>query len=75
MNKSDEILTLDEVAEFLKVGKRTLYRLASGGVIPAFKLGGSWRFRREDLDRWISSRMEGTGPAEQGRSGKKETRD
>lgn len=60
MEKCDEILTLDEVAEFLKVGKRTLYRLASGGAIPAFKLGGSWRFRREDLDRWISSRMEGT---------------
>jgi excisionase family DNA binding protein len=45
-----EILTLDEVAVYLKAGKRTVYRLAQGGDIPAFKLGGSWRFRRTELD-------------------------
>ncbi len=50
----DEILTLDEVAGYLKVGKRTVYRLAAAGKIPAFKLGGIWRFRRADLDRWIA---------------------
>jgi excisionase family DNA binding protein len=50
-----EILTLDEVAEYLKAGKRTLYRLTQNGQIPAFKLGGSWRFRRVELDRWIAA--------------------
>jgi len=50
-----EILTLDEVAVYLKAGKRTVYRLAQGGDIPAFKLGGSWRFRRAELDRWIAA--------------------
>ena len=49
----DEILTLDEVAAYLKAGKRTVYRLAQKGEIPAFKLGGTWRFRRSELDRWI----------------------
>lgn len=49
----DEILTLDEVAVYLKAGKRTVYRLAQEGKIPAFKLGGTWRFRRSDLERWI----------------------
>jgi excisionase family DNA binding protein len=53
----DEILTIDEVAIFLKAGKRTVYRLASSGKIPAFKLGGMWRFRRGDLDKWIASRI------------------
>ena len=48
-----DILTLDEVAAYLKAGKRTIYRLAAGGEIPAFKLGGTWRFRRSELDRWI----------------------
>lgn len=48
-----EILTLDEVATYLKAGKRTVYRLAQQGAIPAFKLGGTWRFRRSELDRWI----------------------
>lgn len=50
-----EILTLDEVALYLKAGKRTVYRLAQKGEIPGFKLGGTWRFRRSELDRWISA--------------------
>ena len=50
----DEILTLDEVAAYLKAGKRTVYRLAADKKIPAFKLGGTWRFRRSELDRWIA---------------------
>jgi excisionase family DNA binding protein len=50
-----DILTLDEVAAYLKAGKRTVYRLAASGEIPAFKLGGTWRFRRSELDRWIAA--------------------
>jgi excisionase family DNA binding protein len=50
----DEILTIDEDATFLKAGKRTVYRLAASGDIPAFKLGGTWRFRRSELDEWIA---------------------
>ncbi|SDS22494.1 DNA binding domain-containing protein, excisionase family [Halopseudomonas xinjiangensis] len=41
-----EILTLDDVAAYLKVGKRTVYRLA-------FKVGGTWRFSGTDIDMWI----------------------
>lgn len=48
-----EILTLEEVAAFLKAGKRTVYRFAQNGEIPAFKLGGTWRFRRSELESWI----------------------
>ena len=55
-DQDDEILTVDEVAAFLKAGKRTVYRLAANGTIPAFKLGGTWRFRRTDLNAWIESR-------------------
>lgn len=51
----DEILTLEEVAVFLKAGKRTVYRLAASGEIPEFKLGGTWRFRRSELDQWIAA--------------------
>lgn len=56
-NQPDEILTIDEVAAYLKAGKRTVYRLAASGKLPAFKLGGTWRFRRGDLDEWITSRI------------------
>lgn len=56
-DQPDEILTIEEVATYLKAGKRTVYRLASSGKIPAFKLGGTWRFRRAELDQWIASRI------------------
>lgn len=58
MNQPDsEILTLDEVATYLKAGKKTVYRLAQQGEIPGFKLGGTWRFRRSELDLWIAGQI------------------
>lgn len=51
--ESNEIFTLDDVAAYLKVGKRTVYRLAAAKKIPAFKVGGTWRFSRIDIDSWI----------------------
>lgn len=56
-DQANEILTIDEVAAYLKAGKRTVYCLAASGKLPAFKLGGTWRFRRGDLDEWIASRI------------------
>lgn len=41
----------------MKTGKRTLYRLTASGKPPAFRLGGTWRFRRNDLENWIASRI------------------
>ena len=52
-DETGEIFTLDEVAAYLKVGKRTVYRLAAAKKIPAFKVGGTWRFSRADIDTWI----------------------
>jgi excisionase family DNA binding protein len=49
----DTILTIKEVAAYLKVNERTVYRLAASRDIPAFKVGGSWRFRKETLEQWI----------------------
>lgn len=57
MDREAEILTLDEIAAYLKIAKRTAYRLAQKGEIPALKLGGTWRFRRSELDRWIAERI------------------
>jgi excisionase family DNA binding protein len=52
-----DILTLGEVAAYFKAGKRTVYRLAAEGKLPAFKLGDTWRFRRSDLDEWIAANL------------------
>jgi excisionase family DNA binding protein len=66
-DQPDEILTIDEVAAYLKAGKRTVYRLAASAKIPAFKLGGTWRFRRAELDQWIACQIgEATDSADDG---------
>jgi len=49
----DEILTLKEVADYLKLAEKTAYRLAAEGKLPGFKVGGSWRFKKEDIENWI----------------------
>ena len=54
------ILTIREVADYLKVTDRTIYRLAAAKQMPAFKIGGSWRFSRQDIDSWIQSQTAAT---------------
>lgn len=54
----DQILTLREVAAYLKLAEKTAYRLASEGKLPGFKVGGSWRFKREDLEEWIEKQKD-----------------
>jgi excisionase family DNA binding protein len=48
-----EWLTLEELAHYLKRGRSTLYKMAREGKIPARKIGRSWRFDREEVDRWL----------------------
>lgn len=52
------IMTIGEVADYLKVTDRTIYRLAGAKQIPAFKVGGSWRFSKVDIDVWIKKQSE-----------------
>ena len=53
---ADEIWTIRELAAYLKLKEKTAYALASRCEIPGFKVGGSWRFRRSDIDSWIDKR-------------------
>jgi excisionase family DNA binding protein len=48
---SSDIFTIKEVAEYLKLNEKTAYRLAADGKIPGFKVGGSWRFRRDQIEK------------------------
>jgi len=49
----EEVMTLEEVAEYLKIAKPTLYRLLEEGKIPAFKVGNQWRFTKELINQWL----------------------
>jgi excisionase family DNA binding protein len=46
------ILTIDELTEYLKIPKSTLYKLALEGRIPGQKIGRHWRFSKEAIDKW-----------------------
>lgn len=50
-----ELLTLRELAEYLRVSLRTAYQLASDGAVPAVKVGGQWRIPRAELERRLAS--------------------
>jgi excisionase family DNA binding protein len=54
----DEILTIPEVGELLKIAEKTVYVLAQRREIPAFKVGGQWRFSRTAIDGWIEARTQ-----------------
>ncbi len=46
-------LTIEELAEYLKMGRTKLYRLAQEGELPASKIGHQWRFDRDEIDQWM----------------------
>ncbi len=48
-------LTIRQVAEYLQVTERTIYKLAWAGKLPGFKVGNTWRFKKEDIDEWIEA--------------------
>ena len=51
-------MTVRDVASFLNVDEKTIYRLAQKGDLPGFKVLGSWRFQRPDLNAWITERKD-----------------
>jgi excisionase family DNA binding protein len=58
MAVADEILTLVEVAQLLKVAEKTVYTMAQNAELPCFKVRGQWRFRKGDIDAWIAAQVE-----------------
>jgi len=52
---NDELMTAPEVAKYLKVELRTVYRYLREAQLPAIRMAGRWRFRREDVDGWLQN--------------------
>ena len=61
MTSQDDILTIPDVASLLKVAEKTVYGLAQKGDLPAFKVGGQWRFRRTAIYSWIEVKTQAGG--------------
>ena len=55
--RKEQIMTLREVAQYLGLHAMTVYKLTREGRVPAAKIGGQWRFKRDVLDQWLETQM------------------
>lgn len=53
-SQDGRVMTVQEVARYLRMKPVTIYKHAAQGKIPGFKVGASWRFKRRTIDQWIS---------------------
>ena len=63
-DQRSSVLTIDELAEYLKISKSTLYKLAQEGSIPSQKVGKHWRFHKDAVDQWLRQRGPTNPPTE-----------
>lgn len=56
-SQDNDILTLEEVASYLRLTPQTIYKWAQEKRIPAVKLGKEWRFRKSIIDRWLDDQI------------------
>jgi PTS system nitrogen regulatory IIA component len=61
----DAILTIEEVARYLRVSERSVYDWAQKGEIPAGKIGTAWRFKKTEIEQWVNDRLSGNRLKEQ----------
>ena len=59
-----DVMTIKDLADYLKTSPDTAYLYAARKVVPGFKLGGQWRFSRKAIDAWIEKQSESTGTCE-----------
>jgi excisionase family DNA binding protein len=62
MADTDEFWTAEEVSNYLRIPQSTIYKLAQDKVLPGFKVGKHWRFRRETILEWIKTQEESPVP-------------
>ena len=63
-DRGSSVLTIDELSEYLKISKSTLYKLAQEGSVPCQKVGKHWRFHKDAVDEWLRQRGPSTATSE-----------
>lgn len=61
-----EILTVDELAEYLKMSRAKIYHMAQRGELPAAKIGAHWRFRKDLIDDWLLQHIDSAAKSNDG---------
>jgi excisionase family DNA binding protein len=57
----DKLMTIKEVADYLRVSRTRLYQLARAGEVPAKRVGHLWRFNKTEIDAWLSGELAPVG--------------
>lgn len=57
--QADTVMTIDDLAEYLKLSKSTLYKLCQEGKVPGQKVGRHWRFHKQVIDEWLGRNRDG----------------
>ena len=55
MKDADDVFTVRELAKYLRMRPLTIYKHASSGKLPGFKIGSHWRFKKKTIDSWIEA--------------------
>tara|TARA_Y100001970_G_scaffold292229_1_gene432603 strand:- start:4303 stop:4743 length:441 start_codon:yes stop_codon:yes gene_type:complete len=63
MNNNNDMMNIEEVANYLKMSERAIYEWVKNNKIPAFKLGNTWRFKKNEIDGWMESNRTGPNPS------------
>ena len=63
MNNNNEMMNIEEVANYLKMSERAIYEWVKNNKIAAFKLGNTWRFKKNEIDGWMESNRTGPSPS------------
>ena len=58
----EQVLTIKEIAEILKLAEKTVYSMAQGGELPTFKVRGQWRIRKVDFEKWMAKQAATRAP-------------
>jgi excisionase family DNA binding protein len=61
----ENVMTVRELAKYLKMKPVTIYKHAQEGKLPAFKVGATWRFKRKTIDQWIADQENGEAKSSQ----------
>ena len=61
MADDQDILTVKELSDLLRLHPTTVYKLVRQGKIPSFRVGNEWRFRKDAIMRWLSEKSAGAG--------------
>jgi len=58
-DKEEKLMTVKELAQYLRLDEHTVYRMARKGEIPAYKVAGQWRFKRKLIEKWLEDKKVG----------------